>query len=341
MGLGTDRLEIVIAWAPGPDEVARIETAAQGARVTVRPSASAAEVSAALDRSTDVVFTDLLPDRLEPGARLRWAQVASAGIEVLRDSPLWSTPGVTITNASGIHAPIMSEYIIASILSWSQQLDAARAFKRTRRWGDRLAIRRAPVAEQTLGIIGYGSIGRRAARLAQALGMRVLAIRQNAERSVEEQFRWPFVRRIDTAPDGVTVLPSDELPRLLRSSDFLAITAPFTPRTAGLIGARELALMKPTAYIVNVSRGRIFDEPALVEALRERRIAGAALDVFAQEPPDGSNPLFGLENAEMTPHISGVFDRYNSVATDVFIENLDRFRRKAPLLNVVTAERGY
>ena len=341
MGLGSEQLEILITWALERDNVARIEDAATNDRVAFRPCKSAAEVSAVIERSTDVLFTDLLPDRLTPGAKLRWAQVASAGIEVLRDSPLWSAPSVTITNASGIHAPIMSEYIIASILLWSQQLDAARAFKHARRWGDRLMIRRSPVAGQTIGIVGYGSIGRRAARLAHALGMEVLAIRQDVGRSADEQFRWPFVERIDSGPDPATVLPSGELGRLLRSSDFLAITAPLTERTRGLIGARELGLLKPSAYIVNVSRGGIFDEGALIDALRARRIAGAALDVYANEPPDGSNPLFGLDNVTLTPHISGVFDAYNAVATDVFIENLNRFRSKTPLLNVVTAARGY
>lgn len=332
---------ILVGSDIGLANLARIERAVPAARVTARPCRSPAELTSAIGSDNEVLFADLLPDAIDPAGRLRWAQLMSAGIEVLRDSPAWSAPNVRITNASGVHVPAMSEYIIAMILYSAQSLAAATGFKSTRRWEDRFAIKRSPVAGKVVGIIGYGSIGRRTGRLAHALGMRALAVRRTPDRDPADQYRWPFIDDLDAGPDPAEVLTIDDLPRVLRDSDFLAVTIPLTRQTKGIIGAAELALMKESAFIVNVSRGAIFDEPALIDALATRRIAGAALDVFATEPPPSTSPLFDLSNVLVTPHISGVFDGYNDIATDIFIANLGRYARGEALLNVVSAARGY
>ena len=332
---------VLIGSDIGPENLARIERAVSNAQVTSHPCSSPAELSRAIGRDTEVVFADLLPDAIDANGHLRWAQLMSAGIEVLRDSPAWNAPSVQITNASGVHVPAMSEYIIAMVLSWTQSLAAATSFKSTRRFEDRFVIRRSPVAGKVFGILGYGSVGRRAGRLAHALGMRTLAVRRTLDRETFDQYRWPFIEKLDSGPDPAEVLTMADLSRVLRESDFLAVTLPRTPETEGIIGAAELGLMKERAFIVNVSRGAIFDEPALIEALATKRIAGAALDVFATEPPKSTNPLFGLPNVIMTPHISGVFDGYNDIATDVFIANLSRYGRGERLLNLVSAARGY
>jgi phosphoglycerate dehydrogenase-like enzyme len=332
---------ILVGTDVGPENLGRIERAAPGARVSCRSCGSPAELTQAIGRNVDIIFADLLPDFVDPNGRLRWAQLMSAGIEVLRDSPAWSAPGLQITNASGVHVPAMSEYIIAMILQSTGSFAAATSFKSTRRWEDRFAIKRSPVAGKVLGILGYGSIGRRVGRLAHALGMRTLAIRRSRDREPTDQYRWPFIEAVDSGSEPAEVLTADALPRVMRESDFLAVTMPLTADTKGMVGAAELALMKPHAFIVNVSRGAIFDEGALIEALAAKRIAGAALDVFAREPPAGDNPLFHLPNVVLTPHISGVFDEYNDIATDIFITNFGRYARGEPLLNLVSAARGY
>jgi phosphoglycerate dehydrogenase-like enzyme len=193
----------------------------------------------------------------------------------------------------------------------------------------------------TLGIIGYGSIGRELARIAKtAFGMSVVACKRD-----------PSLRR-DTGycppgtgdPEGLLPeawLSPHELPALLARSDVVVMCAPATPETAAMIGAAGLAAMKPTAYFINVGRGATVDEAALAQALAERRIAGAAVDVFAQEPPPPGHPLFGLDGVIVSPHVSGFIPSYDDRCADLFADNLRRYLAGAPLLNLVDRAKGY
>jgi phosphoglycerate dehydrogenase-like enzyme len=181
---------------------------------------------------------------------------------------------------------------------------------------------------KTVGIIGLGGIGREIARLSKAFGMHVMAARRTVKKSGR-------ARNVDEA------FSVRELPRLLRKSDFVVLALPLTHETHKIIGEEQLRLMKPTAYLVNIARGKVVDEPALVSALRENRIAGAALDVFEVEPLPAASPLWELSNVILTPHIAGGMDRYIEQATDIFCENLKRYLAGERLTRVVNKTKGY
>ena len=181
---------------------------------------------------------------------------------------------------------------------------------------------------KTCGIVGLGAIGRELARRARAFGMRVVATRRSA-------------RRGEPDPDADLLLPASGLHRLLAESDYVNICVPLTAETDGLIGAAEIARMKPTAAIVNIARASVIDREALLEALRTERIAGAALDVHDPEPLPPDSPFWDLPNVIVTPHRSGAMHGYFDRAAEFFAENLRRYAGGEPLLNVVERERGY
>ena len=181
---------------------------------------------------------------------------------------------------------------------------------------------------KTVGIVGLGSIGREVARLAKAFGMRVIATRRS-------------VKRVTRARNVDMVLPGEELLTLLSESDFVVMALPFTPGTDRLIGERELKAMKPTAYLVNVGRGRTLDESALICALDEGWIAGAGLDAYAIEPLPAESRLWDLPNVILNPHIAGRLANYAKVATDLFCDQLKRYVNGKKLFNIVNKKIGY
>jgi phosphoglycerate dehydrogenase-like enzyme len=191
-----------------------------------------------------------------------------------------------------------------------------------------------------LGIIGYGSIGRETARLAAAFGMRVLALKRDPANRRDPG--WCPAGLGD--PDGSIpekFYGSNECEAILRESDYVSVTLPLTEHTRRLVGAREIAAMKPGAYIVNIGRGEVIDEPALIDALRAGKIGGAGLDVFEKEPLPSESALWDMENAILTPHMSGANRGYMDKACELFADNLRRFVAGQPLLNLVDRRLGY
>lgn len=285
-----------------------------------------AEIEAAIAEA-DILYSSwagALPDMdlaaLAP--RLRWVQLLHAGAE--RVNPAL-TGEVMFTSAAGMSAGPIAEWVIGTMLmfakGWPEVFRDQQAH-RYRRYMPR------EVEGSTLGIVGLGTIGIEAARRARALGCRVIGMR----RSFSERGQHP---EVDEA------VPPDDLDYLLRESDYVLLSAPATAETSQLINARALRLMKRDAVLINVARGTLVDEAALAEALRERLIAGAALDVFVQEPLPPDWPLWDLDNLVMTPHVAAGTDRYYERATDIFCENLRRYQRGDPMLNVVDTARGY
>ena len=181
---------------------------------------------------------------------------------------------------------------------------------------------------QTVGILGLGHIGREVARLAKALGMNVLATRRSARKVT----RTRYVDRL---------LPRAQQDELIRESDFVVITLPFTPETKNLIGEKELRMMKPGAYLINIGRGSIVDENILIRALKEHWIKGAGLDVFATEPLPSDSDLWKLPNVILTPHVSGSMEDYTGRTTELFCENLERYLSGKKLLRLINKKAGY
>jgi phosphoglycerate dehydrogenase-like enzyme len=277
----------------------------------------------------------------EQAPAVRWVQLMSAGADHAMKRPLVSTTDVTVTTASGIHASPIGEYCMAMILALAYEVPRFLDLQARAEWLAPEHYVPRTLRGQTIGVVGYGSIGRELARLAAGFGMRVVAVKRDPSRMQEDH---GYTAPGTGDPDGTipaAVHPPEELAAVAAESDFLVSTLPGTPATRHLIDAAVLGAMKPTAVLVNIGRGAVIDEAALIEVLRAGRIAGAALDVFEQEPLPAESPLWSLPNVVVTPHVSGNSDRYDEMVTDVFVENLARYLDGRPLLNVLDRERGY
>jgi phosphoglycerate dehydrogenase-like enzyme len=295
-------------------------------------------------RQVEVLYTSYathLPDP-ERVPRLRWIQLYSAGVDALLAHPLLRT-SVRITTASGIHAVTMAEYTFAAVLACYHQLPRVLEWQSEARWPtaeERLSLfAQAELWGKTLGVVGYGSVGRHVARLAVAFGMRVLAMQRGADPN-DRGFTLPGTGDPEGRLPAHYYAPA-ELHAMLAESDVVVIAAPLTAATRGLFDETAFAAMKPTAYLVNCARGEICDETALVCALQARRIAGAALDVFPEEPLPRDHPLWRLPNVLLSPHISALSPHYGERAAALFAENLRRFLADEPLYNLVDREREY
>jgi phosphoglycerate dehydrogenase-like enzyme len=261
-------------------------------------------------------------EAVQRASRLKWIHSTAAGVDQLL-YPEIRERGIILTASMGIHHQLV-EHIFAFLLALERRLHVAMRLQLQRKW-DRTNTVGDELSGKTLGILGLGTIGQQLVRKAQAFDMRVIG-----------------TKRTPTPIPGVDrVLPPDGLPQVMRESDAVVVALPLTPQTRGLIGERELQMMKPTAWFINVGRGPIVHETALIQALRARRIAGAALDVFEHEPLRSDSPLYELDNVILTPHVSGASPRYMDRAVPLFCENLARYLRGAPLQNLVDPERGY
>lgn len=269
-------------------------------------------------------------DTLAIAPNLRWVALASAGADgALRAGLVRPSGQPIVTTASGVHAVPISEHVFGVLLMWAHRWPALLALQREARWPEsRTELRADELHGATLGLIGLGAIGRRIAHLGRAFGMRVVATRRSAAPGAAD-------------PDVDELLPVARLLDLLRQADYVVIAAPDTAETRRLIGADELAAMKPTAFLVNIARGGIIDEDALIAALQTHVIAGAGLDVFAHEPLPPESPLWRLPNVIASPHISGLTASYSRRFTDILLDNLARYRAGQPLRNLVHADRGY
>ena len=297
------------------------------------------------DAAADLVAADVLWGELPDGdlsraPRLRWLARAGAGVEDL-DMPRLAEAGITVTNASGLHASSMGEYVLGAILFGFQQHAARLDLQRRREWDQAVAWAN-PIRGRTIAVLGYGSIGREVARLASAFGMRVLAVKLRPEQRTDDGF----------VPDGVgdpegripeRIVGLDGLRGVLAEADAVAIALPLTSATRGILGRDAIASMKPGAYIVNVGRGPMIDETALIAALREGRLAGAYLDVFDEEPLPPDHPYWSTPNLYVSPHIAGVnsYERYWAMMGPLLLENTRRLLDGRPLVNAIDPSRSY
>ncbi len=273
----------------------------------------------------EVMFAFRLPKNLVSRApRLKWVQVMSAGVDRFLTQEFRESP-VVLTSVSGIHATPISEFVLGLMLMFVKQAPLCFRLKQEKQWK---RFTPSVLRSKTVGVLGLGSIGREGARLAKAFGMNVMATRRSA-------------RSIGRARYVDIMLPPGELRRLLGESDFVVLALPLTKETRRLIGEEELRTMKPTAYLINIGRGSLVDEEALVRALQNGWIAGAGLDVFATEPLPVDSRLWELPNVIFSPHIAGNFEGYNIRATELFCNNLRRYLDGKRLLNVVDKNKGY
>lgn len=282
-------------------------------------------------------------DRLLARApRLRWVHSATSGVE-LALTPAARERGITVTNARGVFTRPIAEHVLMLILAISRRLPQLLELQRERTWQP---LQGVELRELTIGIVGYGSIGRAVASLAGAFGADVIALRRNPGATMEARAdgspesddpddAFPF------SPSPTRIVGPDGLHDLLRASDIVVLAAPLTPATEGMIDEAALAAMGRDAWIINVARGRLIDDRALVEALREQRIGGAALDAFRQEPLPPTSPFYDLGNVIVTPHTAWSSARVLERSVDLFCRNLRRYAAGERLRNVVDPSAGY
>jgi phosphoglycerate dehydrogenase-like enzyme len=335
----------VLVTMPFSDaQLDRIRAVSPRLRV-VRADAGTADYAA-----TDVLYTGSPPRDLARAPRLAWVQLHMAGIDSLAGHPLYTGTRITLTTTSGVHAAAVAEYALAALLALAHRVPRMVEWRAHGGWPpdrDRWPLFvPTEIRGATLGIIGYGSIGRELARMAKAaFAMTVLASKRDPSERADPGYALPGTGDPEGRLPDAWYAP-DQLLDLLARADVVVMAAPLTRETERMIDARALAAMKPGAYFINVGRGASVDETALARALAEGRIAGAAVDVFAQEPPPAGHPLYALDPRStalvlLSPHVSGFIPSYDDRCTDLFAENLRRFLAGAPLVNVVDRAKGY
>lgn len=282
-------------------------------------------------RDAEIMFAfSLRPEQLAAARSLRWLHTPMAAVHQLL-FPEFVASDVVLTNSSELHGPVVAEHVMALVFALARKIPQATLLQQKKFWGAETLWSETPhpreLAGATLGLIGLGSIGRRVAKMAAALGMRVIAVREHVEKG---------------SPEGVAdVFAPVAIDELLAQSDFVVVAAPVTTATNGLFSATRFAAMKPGAYFINVGRGEQVEESALIDALRSRHIAAAALDVFKTEPLPANSPLWGVKNLLITPHIGSQTEQLWPRHYEVFSENLRRYLTQQPLLFVVDKQKGY
>jgi len=288
-----------------------------------------AEAFARMAPAATVIFSwsisgELLQQVFAMAPRVRWIHSRSAGLDGVL-FPALGQSAVPLTNGRGVFSQSLGDFIVGAAIYFAKDF---RRLVRSQAAGIWDQFDCEPLAGAAMGIVGYGDIGRAIASRARALRMKVLALRRRPEESAGD----PFVDEVFG--------PERKLEMLARS-DYIAAAAPLTAETRGMVGEPEFAVMKRTAVVMNVGRGPVIEEAALVRALRERRIKGAALDVFDREPlPDG-HPFYSLENVLLSPHCTDHTPDWLAQAMQFFLDNFERFRKGEALLNVVDKQRGY
>ena len=284
------------------------------------------------DEITDTqifVGWSLRPKQFRLAKNLLWIHSTAAGVGQLMYPELRAS-SIVVTNASGVHTIPMAEHILGMLIALARRFPSAFRYQMERRWAQQEIwdepIRPRELAGQTVLLVGFGAIGREVARRVRPLGMKIWAVTRSgrAEESLADR-----------------VLPVARLGEVLHEADYVILAAPETPETHRMFGATELSQMKPTAHLINVARGSLVDETALIHALATRQIAGASLDVAEQEPLPPESPLWTLPNVFITPHISSVSEYLWDRQTELLLGNLDRWFSGCELLNRVDLQRGY
>jgi len=300
-------------------------------------------------REAEIFFGwSLRGEQVSVAKKLRWIHSTAAAVHQLM-SPELRASNIIVTNARFVHGPVVAEHAMALMFALAKRLPSAVRYQQQHVWAQEQISCQHPhpieLAGSTLGLIGYGAIGGEIARSAVALGMRVLVVRRHPERennAVSSRANAPVVgARVEGPLPSIESFGLDRLDEVISQSEFVVLAAPLTEKTRRLINDKRLALMKPTAYIVNVSRGALIDETALIDALRNHRIGGAALDVFDHEPLLVDSPLWDLDNLLITPHTAATSNKMWERHYALIKENLRRYLGGEPLLGLVDKQSGY
>lgn len=258
------------------------------------------------------------------------------------DSDIFENPEIQITSLSGANASQVSEHILAMMLALGRRLPDLARHQGRNDWPTDRNKRFTPLELRgsTVGIVGYGSLGRQTARLLHTFGADILASKVDLNQ-LEDQGYTPDNMGDPEGALPKRIYPAEALRSMFKDCDFVIITTPLTDKSRGMIGQPQLDAMKPTAFLIDVSRGGVIDHEALIQSLQTQKIAGAALDVFPEEPLASDSPLWEMKNVIISPHIAGISKLYEQRAFTLFEENLQRYLEGQPLLNIVDPQQGY
>jgi phosphoglycerate dehydrogenase-like enzyme len=318
------------------DTIDRLRALSPDLEVVDRTGDPTFDIKTLADPDVEILVGGRAPSDLTRVPSLRWLQVRSAGVDHMAADAPW-LKGLIVTNAKGVYAVPIGEYVSGMVLRVHQPAATWSADQAAHRWPSGEPALVDPIRGKTAVIAGYGSIGREVARQLSALGMRILAIKPRPEARDDPSYRLPGTGD----PDGSIpehIVGADGLIEAVREADVLVLTMPLTDASRGVVSSEVLAALPAHAWLINVSRGALVDEPALLEALRAGRLAGAVLDVFGQEPLPPDSPWWDAPNVIVTPHASGHTLRFFD---DLVVENVRRYLAGEPLLNPVDPERGY
>ncbi|WP_417233803.1 D-2-hydroxyacid dehydrogenase [Arthrobacter sp.] len=319
----TQRPRLALLTAPGVPDPHNLDAIRERADVVLTHADTLADSLAGADAVLlwDF-FSSALSDAWHAADSLQWVHVAAAGVDAMLFDGLRQSP-VVLTNAHGTFSQPIAEFVLASILAHDKQLHRSESLQRQGIWKHRELTR---TGGSRAIVVGTGGIGRATARLLRAVGIQV----QGAGRTPR-----------DSDPDFGSVFASDELAARVADADHVVLAAPLTEATRGILDAKVLAAMKPSAHLVNIGRGSLVDEPALIDALRDGQIAAASLDVVAVEPMPAEHPFWQMENVHVSAHMSGDVHGWRDELADQFLANLDAYIAGTPLNNVVDKDRGY
>jgi phosphoglycerate dehydrogenase-like enzyme len=338
-----DIVHVLITTKFSKEHITRFEAISPRLKFYVHPARHLSEVPNKLWKIVEVLYTTHILPPAGSETQLKWVQSHFAGVDALTNHPFMAeNPDIVITSTRGIHATNIGEYVLGAMIMLGHHFPAIIRDQQHEEWREDRHERYLPkeIRNSTVGILGYGSIGREVARLAKMLGATVLATKRNLKRLEHDAFHVEGTGD----PEGEIfdrLYPPEATRSLLKECDFVVVTLPLTDSTRNLLDSTMFEVMKPTAYLINVSRGGIVNEDALFIALQEAQIAGALMDVFAIEPLPPHHPLWSAHNLIVSPHIAGSTSDYNDKAAAVFEENLRRYLEDKPLKNVVDRKLGY
>jgi phosphoglycerate dehydrogenase-like enzyme len=321
-----DSFNVVVIAPPGAPYLAALEKLPPSAKLHFGNTVEALDP---IIPEADVLFNanfknEPLRTVFPKAKKLRWLHQASAGVDTILSPEIIASP-VPLTNGRGVFRESLAEFAIAAMLFFAKDLRRMVHSQEAGKW-DPFDV--TMLSRHTLGIVGYGEMGQATARLAHAFGMKVIAVRRRATLSSDD-------------PHLDAVYAPDRLHELLAASDYVLVAAPSTPQTRGMIGPAEFNVMKPTAVIMNLGRGPVIQEPALIEALQSGRIKGAALDVFDVEPVPAGHPFYSMPNVLFSAHAADHTVDWKEMSVERFAENYNRFERGEPLMSIVDKHAGY
>jgi phosphoglycerate dehydrogenase-like enzyme len=336
-------VEVLVTIPFSESQIEQLKEVSPLLQITLQPTNRVDDIPSKRWLQTEILYTNnLLPD-LSLTPNLRWIQLHSAGADLVLQSPQSQNSNLVITTLSGANASQVAEFAMMLLLALGHNLSGLVMNQSRLEWSTGTSEGFYPPRElrgSVVGIVGYGSIGRAIAHLLQPFGVTVLAVKKDAMNPKDTGYTPPSLGD----PEGDffhRLYPMQAIKSMLKECDFIIITLPLTPATKNIISKDILSGLKPSSYLINVSRGGVIDEPALITALQEHHLAGAALDVFNTEPLPADSPLWKMPNVILTPHVAGASRFYKDRAIALFIENIRRYLSGKPLINKIDIQRGY